>query len=206
MSSFKDHQMTKKENNTLWTAANVLSLLRILLIPVFLIMMILHKSLNALVIFLIAGSTDLLDGLVARIWHQKTKIGTFLDPAADKLLLTAAFVILTIPSLSSPNVIPLWLTIVVIGRDVLMALSALILLKLTDQRVFYPTLLGKISTFCQVGVVFLILFFNYTETSPTFLWLIYYLTLTLTVLSGIHYGYVGVRIIKKRAYASIAAR
>lgn len=188
--------MTKQGNRTFWTAANILSLLRILLVPVFLLMLVLHESFAALLVFLFAGSTDLMDGLAARIWHQKTKIGVVLDPAADKLLMTAAFIALTLPSLGAPNLIPLWLTVVVVGRDVVIASGSIILIKLTGPKVFYPTLLGKISTFCQMGVLFLVLIFNYFQTSPALLLWFYYLTLVLTLLSGIHYISIGARLLK----------
>ena len=188
--------MTKQGNKTFWTAANILSLLRILLVPVFLLTLVLHEPFAALIVFLFAGSTDLMDGLAARIWNQKTKIGAVLDPAADKLLMTAAFIALTLPSLGSPNPIPLWLTVVVVGRDVIIASGSFIIIKLTGPKVFYPTLLGKISTFCQMGVLLLVLMFNYFQTSPALLLWFYYLTLVLTLLSGIHYFLIGTRFFK----------
>jgi len=190
--------MAEKGTRAFWTVANILSLLRILLIPVFLLMLVFHESLAALVVFLLAGLTDLLDGLAARIWHQKTKIGVVLDPAADKLLMLAAFVALTLPSLSSPNVIPSWLTAVVVGRDILITSSSLILVKLKGPRVFHPTLLGKTSTFCQMGVVLLVLFLNFIQTTTDFLWWFYSLTLVLTVLSGIQYCSIGVRMLREK--------
>ncbi|MFQ6108777.1 MAG: CDP-alcohol phosphatidyltransferase family protein [Candidatus Aminicenantales bacterium] len=183
-----------KENN-MWTAPNILTTLRILLIPVFLAMILQHKSAHALAVFLLAGATDLLDGLTARLWKQKTKLGALLDPAADKLLLTAGFIVLTVPSLSSPNVIPLWLTSVVVGRDIIIVLSVFFLFRKTSQRVFYPSLLGKISTFCQVCVVLLVLFLNFLETSPPLLGTAYTLTLIVTVLSGVHYASVGLSLL-----------
>ncbi len=188
--------MAKQGNRTFWTAANILSLLRILLIPVFLMMLVLHESFAALLLFLCACSTDIMDGLAARIWNQKTKIGVVLDPAADKLLMTAAFLALTLPSLGSPNPIPLWLTVVVVGRDVLITSGSFILIKLTGPKVFYPTLLGKISTFCQMGVLLLVLIFNYLQTSPALLLWFYSLTLVLTLLSGIQYFLIGARFLK----------
>lgn len=186
-----------EEGNTLWTTPNILSVLRILLVPVFLIMILQHKAFHALTVFLVAGATDLLDGLAARIWHQKTQIGAVLDPVADKLLLTTGFVVLTIPSLGSPNVIPLWLTAIVVSRDVGILTSAFILFKRTNQKAFYPSFLGKTSTFFQVGVVLLVLFFNFLESSPSFILWTYYVTFLATVISGIHYTSVGLRLLKK---------
>jgi len=187
--------MVKEEKNNFLTAPNFLSSLRILLVPVFLVMIFRQKVFYALMVFLVAGATDLFDGLFARIWHQKTRIGALLDPAADKLLATSAFIVLTLPALNSPNVIPLWLTVVVIARDLLIVLGAIILYILISQKKFKPSLLGKASTSCQLTVVLLVLLFNSIEISPTFLGLGLHLTLIVTILSGIHYTYVGVRML-----------
>ena len=187
-------QNTPEEDSILLTAPNILTILRILLVPVFLTMMLQQKAFLALAVFLVAGATDILDGFAARIWHQKTKIGAVLDPAADKLLLTTSFILLTIPSLSSPHVIPLWLTLVVVGRDIVIVTGALILFKLISHKTFYPSLLGKTSTFCQVLVVLLVLLFNAFEVTAVSLMWAYYVTLIATAASGIHYVLVGFRL------------
>jgi len=187
--------MVKEEKNNLLTLPNLLSFLRIMLIPVFLFMILRQEVFNAMVVFLMAGVTDLLDGFTARIWHQKTKIGALLDPAADKLLATSAFIVLTLPAFNSPNIIPLWLTSVVIGRDLFIVGGSIILYILIRQKKFKPSFLGKASTSCQLTVVLLVLFFNSIETSLTFLGLVFHLTLIATILSGIHYTYVGVRML-----------
>lgn len=186
-------QNSIQKERTFLTTPNILSILRILLVPVFLAMILSHKTFHALAVFLVAGFTDLLDGFAARLWHQKTKIGAVLDPAADKLLLTTGFIVMTIPTLSKPHVIPLWLTMVVVGRDVAIVTSSFILFRLTNQKSFQPSLLGKISTFCQVAVVFFVLLFNALEVGSVSLNPAYYVTLALTVLSGIHYASVGFR-------------
>lgn len=187
--------MAKKEKNNLLTAPNILSLLRILLVPVFLYMIFRQKVFHALVIFLLAGSTDFFDGLTARLWHQKTKIGVFLDPTADKLLATSAFIVLTFPNFSLPNVIPIWLTLGIIARDIFIISGVLYLYALKGQKNFRPTLLGKTTIFCQLVIILLVLFFNVLKTSPPYLELLFQVTLIITILSGIHYGYVGVRIL-----------
>lgn len=170
---------------------NIISLLRILLIPVFLVLMVNRKTAEAFYVFLFAGLTDILDGFTARVMHLKTKIGAILDPAADKLLMTASFIILTLPLLNSPNVIPSWLTISVVGRDVLIASAALVLYILKGQKTFLPSLLGKTCTVLQVMVPLLVLFLNYRKiSSPLLLWL-YYLTLLFTLLSAVHYASIG---------------
>lgn len=187
--------MRKEKKNSLLILPNVISLSRILLIPIFIVMMLHRKTLEAFVVFLVAGLTDLLDGFTARLWHLKTRIGALLDPAADKLLMTASFIVLTFPSINSPNVIPLWLTIVVISRDLVIVSSAFIIYKLRGQKTFRPSLLGKSSTVCQVMVILLVLFFNSFQISSPYLSLLYLLTLALTLLSGLHYSYIGVRMI-----------
>ena len=185
----------KTKKNRLFILPNVISLLRILLIPIFIVMMLQRKTLEAFAVFLLAGLTDLLDGFTARLWHLKTRIGALLDPAADKLLMTASFIVLTIPSINSPHIIPLWLTIVVISRDLVIVSSAFVLYKLRGQKTFRPSLLGKASTVCQIMVVLLVLFFNSFQISSPYLSLLCLLTLALTLLSGFHYFYIGIRLI-----------
>jgi cardiolipin synthase len=187
--------MRKEEKNSLLNLPNILSLFRILLIPVFLALMIRGKVMEASAVFFFAGFTDVLDGLAARLLHQKTKIGALLDPAGDKLLMTSAFIVLTIPSLNSPHIIPLWLTIAVISRDLFIVSSAFALYKLRGQKTFLPSLWGKSSTVCQFMVLILVLFFNSFQISFPYLRLLYFLTLALTLLSGVHYSYIGFRII-----------
>lgn len=187
--------MRKEEKNSLLNLPNILSLLRILLIPVFLVLMIQGKVMEASAVFFFAGFTDVLDGFAARLFHQRTKIGALLDPAGDKLLMTSAFIVLTIPSLNSPHIIPLWLTIAVISRDLFIVSSAFALYKLRGQKTFLPSLWGKSSTVCQFMVLILVLFFNSFQISFPYLRLLYFLTLALTLLSGVHYSYIGFRII-----------
>ncbi len=187
--------MRKEEKNSLLNLPNILSCLRILLIPVFLALMIQGKVMEASAVFFFAGFTDVLDGVAARLFHQKTKIGALLDPTGDKLLMTSAFIVLTIPSLNSPHIIPLWLTIVVISRDLFIVSSAFVLYKLRGQKTFPPSLWGKSSTVCQFMVLILVLFFNSFQISFPYLRLLYLLTLALTLLSGMHYSYIGFRII-----------
>jgi cardiolipin synthase len=187
--------MRKEEKNSVLNLPNILSLLRILLIPVFLVLMIQGKVMEASAVFFFAGFTDVLDGFAARLLHQRTKIGALLDPAGDKLLMTSAFIVLTIPSLNSPHIIPLWLTIAVISRDLFIVSSAFALYKLRGQKTFLPSLWGKSSTVCQFMVLILVLFFNSFQISFPYLRLLYFLTLALTLLSGVHYSYIGFRII-----------
>lgn len=189
--------MSKKKRSDILNLPNILSLLRIFLIPVFLVLMVKGKITEAFIVFLVAGLTDVLDGFTARLLHLKTKIGVFLDPAADKLLMTASFIILTLPSLNSPNVIPVWLTVSVIGRDLLIASAALVLFKLKGQKTFLPSLLGKTCTVLQVLVPLLVLLLNVRQISSSLLIWLYYLTLIFTILSAIHYAFIGYRMLSR---------
>ncbi|NIM91034.1 MAG: hypothetical protein GTO17_08805 [Candidatus Aminicenantes bacterium] len=187
--------MSSKTKDVLFNLPNLVSLLRIGLIPVFLWLIIQRKAFLALFIFLVAGTTDVLDGFFARLLHKKTKIGAFLDPAADKLLMTASYIVLSIPSLNSLNLIPLWLTATVIGRDLLIVLGALVVYRMTGHTTFLPCLLGKISTVFQVSTLLLVLFYNYLQVLPSYLKWIFYLTLIFTVLSCINYIIIGFSLI-----------
>ncbi|MFQ6082970.1 MAG: CDP-alcohol phosphatidyltransferase family protein [Candidatus Aminicenantia bacterium] len=182
---------------TFFTLANQLTLLRMLLIPGFLLFIAYQKINLAFYVFILAGITDALDGLVARIWRQRTTIGTFLDPMADKLLLVSSFIVLSIPSISRPNFIPLWLTIIVISRDVLIVVSALIIHLATGKRNFNPSFFGKLSTIFQVITVFFVLLNNYLVRQPSYLKLIFLTTLFFTLFSGLHYMYLTFQWISK---------
>jgi cardiolipin synthase len=177
------------------TLPNLLTFSRILLVPVFLWMMLEEKPVEAFLVFLLAGLTDVLDGLAARLWHQKSRLGLWLDPAADKVLMTAAFVLLGLPGLSKPNAIPFRVVFIVIGRDVLIAIAALLLMRLKGQKAFYPTLLGKVSMVSQVLTVLVVLIFNTLGRTSFILSWLYDTTLAATVLSGVQYATKAFRIV-----------
>ena len=186
--------MNSTPKNTLLNVPNILTLIRIILIPVFLWMVISHKAMESLLVFLLAGMTDFLDGMSARHWNLKTKIGAILDPAADKLLMSSSYIVLSLPGLEFQNTIPLWLMATVLGRDVFITAGALLLYKTRGYKSFLPTILGKISTVLQVGAIFMVLLFNYLEITPFYLSWIYYLTFLITLLSGIQYTSKGFRL------------
>jgi len=136
---------------------NLLSLLRMGLVPVFIIAVTRGETDRALLVFVLAGLTDGLDGFIARFWDQRTLLGAYLDPIADKLLLTAAYVVLAIPSLNPAMTIPLWVTILVIGRDIMIVVTAGLAYVALGQRSFPPNWLSKLNTFVQVAAVFFLL-------------------------------------------------
>src|SRR5215831_19458484 len=143
------------------TTANQLTMLRIVFVPVFLICLTEGELGWALAVFVAAGLTDMLDGLIARRFGQKTSIGAVLDPIADKLLMTTSVIILSIPQMGFPNTIPRWLMILVISRDVFILLVSLVIVLMVGWRVFRPSAYGKASTALQVTTVLAVLFANW---------------------------------------------
>jgi len=111
---------------TALTPANQLTLLRMLLIPAFVILVLYGELGWALAVFATAGLTDALDGLIARRSGQKTQLGAWLDPMADKLLLVTTFVVLALPGLGLENRLPVWLTVLIISRDIVIVLTVMI--------------------------------------------------------------------------------
>lgn len=168
-------------------------MLRILLIPLFIVLMLQHKTELAFFVFLLAVSTDLLDGIAARVWQQKTKLGTFLDPAADKLLMASTFIVLSLPTVSTPNTIPAWLVFVVIFRDLYIVSGALTYIRLTKATEAKPSLIGKICTVVEMSLLTLVLLFNSLGKAPSSLTQGYLLTMVIALLSAAHYTFIGLR-------------
>ena len=166
------------------TLANQLTILRIILIPVFVLLVVYGYLGWALIVFLTAGVTDALDGLIARRAGQRTTLGGWLDPMADKLLLVTTFVILTLPSVPLTNHLPLWLTVFVISRDVVIVGVVAIVNLSIGPRTFKPSLLGKLATATFILANVVIMYFNWRmEKSPLVdgaIWL----SLALTVASA----------------------
>lgn len=164
------------------TIPNLITLLRILLTPLFIICLIQKRYPQALGVFLLAGITDMADGLVARLWQQRSPLGTYLDPLADKLLLSSSFVTLSIYYL-----IPPWLTVVVISRDLVLILGVVVFKLANFPLLIRPTLAGKLSAALQMGTVLLVLVGKSWVLPPAFLGVWCWSTAGLTTLSGIHY-------------------
>jgi cardiolipin synthase len=170
------------------TAANQLTIFRMLLIPAFVILLLYGYRGWALITFLTAGLTDALDGLIARATGQKTTLGAWLDPMADKLLLVTMFVMLTLPNTGAANRLPLWFTVLVISRDVAIVLTVAVVNLAVGPRTFRPSILGKIATgvFVLTGVV--TLYFNYLNRPSQIVSVFIYASLTITILSAAHYA------------------
>ncbi len=171
------------------TIPNLLTFLRMALIPVFASLLFYGYSGWALFVFLIAGISDGVDGFVARRFNQESELGTIIDPIADKLLMTVAFIVLAMPNVLEPTrflPVPFWVTAAVIGRDVLIVTVAGAINIMTGFHGFKPSRLGKLSTFVQVVAVVLILlaaFLDYSFYLPT----VYFIVVLLAVVSGFHY-------------------
>jgi len=167
---------------------NILTIIRILLIPVFINLLIYDYHGWALAIFLVAAVTDSLDGLIARVANQRTRLGTYLDPMADKLLLTASFLALAIL-----QIIPVWSAVIVVSRDLILILGALILHLTQTQMEILPTSLGKSTTALQLIYVTLVLVTEVVQGNTATLFPVLVGTIGLTILSGLHYIYRGIR-------------
>ena len=172
---------------TYLTAANQLTILRMLLIPAIVILLLYGYRGWALIVFVTAGLTDLLDGVIARATGQKTTLGAWLDPMADKLLLVTMFVMLTLPDIGSANRLPVWFTVLVISRDVAIVLTAAVINLAVGPRTFRPSFFGKLATatFILTGVV--TLYFNYLARPSVLVTAFVYASLVITFVSAFHY-------------------
>ena len=188
--------------NNILTIPNLLTFLRMALIPIFASLLFYGYYGWALFVFFFAGISDGVDGFVARRFNQQSELGTILDPIADKLLMTTAFVILTLP-----NVLPadnkhfpvaFWVSAAVIGRDVLIVTVALAIFIITDFRGFKPSFLGKASTVVQILAIGIILFAAvFPAYSGYYLPTVYFTVTLFAVLSGLHYIYHVAKLMKE---------
>lgn len=171
---------------------NSLTLLRIILVPVIVIFLMDGDYPAAMIAFVVAGITDGLDGLLARILKQKTMLGAYLDPLADKALLVSSFI-----TLSVLGIIPGWLAVIVISRDMVILLGISLLFIMSVSFDVKPTFISKVTTLFQIITVLLVLmsksfplFSNYGVVE-VFFWM----TAIVTVVSGFHYLFRGIKFI-----------
>lgn len=177
------------------TLPNLLTMLRMVMIPFFVSLLFYQRFYWALAVFILAGVTDGLDGLFARRFDQHSQLGTILDPIADKLLLVTSFIVLSLPSISpqqqppSHLPVPFWVTAAVISRDVFILVGAAAINIVTGFRRFRPSLLGKINTVVQILAVVLILIAAGipSRISGYYLPTVYATVFLLAILSGVHY-------------------
>jgi len=170
----------------IWTVPNQITLLRLGFLPIFLILISYEQYIWALAVLVIAGLSDGIDGLLARKLNQRSSLGAYLDPIADKLLLSSSFVILAME-----KQIAWWLAIIVLSRDVIILVVAVVIILIWGYRPFPPSLLGKLTTFFQIVLVFTVVLVaaypNGTLASIKQI-LIYTVTVFATV-SAFHYSF-----------------
>jgi len=164
---------------------NTLTIFRILLVPVFIIFLINNNLWMALMIFILAGITDGLDGLIARVLNQRTLIGAYLDPIADKFLLISAYLALTIK-----NMLPAWLSVIVISRDIIILSGIALLFLMAKKFIIRPSLLSKATTVSQILAIIAVL----ADIEGYYLIQIVAVTALLTIGSCFQYIYRGILI------------
>jgi cardiolipin synthase len=168
----------------IFTAPNQLTLMRLIFVPFIIISIVDGSWWWALGLFVVAGISDGLDGLLARLLKQKTVLGQYLDPIADKLLLSTLFLVLSIT-----HKIPWKFTVLVFSRDLGILITSAVLYAVTSFRDFRPSIYGKMNTAAQVGALFFVLVYQVDRalwihhTMHGLLWTVF----GLTCISGIHY-------------------
>jgi cardiolipin synthase len=167
-----------------FTAPNQLTLLRMVFVPFIVIELVEGRYFWALVLFIIAGFSDGLDGLLARKLHQQTLLGQYLDPIADKLLLSTMFLVLSIL-----HKIPWKFTVLVFSRDISILAASAVLFAIAGLRDFRPSIFGKANTFSQIAAVFFVLLYCIQPTRWIGIARLVFLraTFAFTIVSALHY-------------------
>lgn len=163
---------------------NLITLLRIILVPVIVILLIQGSFFKALIVFIVAGLSDALDGFLARVLKQQTVLGAYLDPIADKALLASSFV-----TLSVLHIIPSWLTVIVISRDFIILLGIFVLSIMSITVEIRPAFVSKVTTGLQLITVLLALSVRCLPCGFDEIWplALYWVTAFFTILSGLNY-------------------
>ena len=174
------------------TIHNLLTILRVLLTPLLVIFLLEDRLSEALIVFVAAGITDGLDGLIARLYKQKTRLGAFLDPLADKLLLATTYVLLAVQ-----NLVPSWLTVIVLSRDVLIVLGVFVLFMQDLPFEIKPSLASKLTTCAQILTAIVTMATALASPHPLLKHTLFYLTGAVTLVSWGQYMVRGVRIMQK---------
>jgi cardiolipin synthase (CMP-forming) len=169
----------------IWTVPNQITLLRLGFLPFFLILISYEHYRSALAVLVLAGLSDGIDGLLARQLNQRSSLGAYLDPIADKLLLSSSFVILAMK-----KEIAWWLAIFVLSRDILILVVAVVIILIFGYRPFPPSLLGKLTTMFQIALVFAVVLSAAYPSLPlaSLKQVIIYIVAALAIISGFHYS------------------
>jgi cardiolipin synthase len=176
---------------------NLLTIIRILLTPLFVILLLKDLFGLALAIFTIAGISDALDGVIARYYNQRTMLGAYLDPIADKILLSSAFI-----GLAVLKIIPGWLSVIVISREVLI-FTGIAVFTITEKKYkVRPSIVSKCTTAVQISTIFITLLNVNITGLISMRELLYWITAGLTVISGFHYIYIGMNILQNNSNIS----
>jgi cardiolipin synthase len=170
----------------IWTVPNQITFLRLGFLPFFLILMSYERYKWALLVLVIAGFSDGIDGLIARKFNQRSSLGAYLDPIADKLLLSSSFIVLAFK-----GQLAWWLTILVLSRDVLILIVAVVIILVFGYRPFPPSIYGKFTTFFQIILVFIVVLDAAYPEFPLSLLIrvLIYTVSALCVFSGLHYSF-----------------
>ena len=178
---FLEDQIAKAQ---FWTAPNQITLLRLIFIPFVIISVFDAHWRWALALLIAAAFSDALDGLLARTLHQQTLLGVYLDPIADKLLLSSLFLVL-----SFVKKIPWKYTVLVFSRDLCIVATAVVLYATVGFRDFRPSIWGKINTACQIATVWFVVLAQVVQNQwlPIVVRSLLYATFTFATLSGVHY-------------------
>src|SRR5918912_1262066 len=184
------------------TLPNLLTMFRMVLIPVFVSFLFYQKFGWALLVFRLAGVTYGLDGLLARRFDQKSQLGTILDPIADKLLLVTSFIVLSMPSISPQPLprhfpVPFWVTAAVISRDIFIIVGAAAINIVTGFKRFRPSWLGKVNTAIQILAIAAILVAASVPPVRGYLPTVYTTVFAFAVFSGVHYVYFASRLLNE---------
>lgn len=174
---------------TVFNIPNLLTIARIVIIPIFITMLFYSKYRLALYLFIIASLTDLLDGLFARLTDQKTSLGTFLDPLADKFLLVTSFILFAFY-----DWIPKWLSITIISRDLIVVVGWFLLYMITHNSAVQPILMGKIAIVLQTITLAYVLLEINIQSLPRVPDSLLIITAFVTALSGFQYIYKGFKL------------
>jgi len=174
----------------IWTVPNQITFLRLGFLPFILILISYERYRWALLVLVIAGLSDGIDGLIARKFNQRSSLGAYLDPIADKLLLSSSFLILAFK-----KQLAWWLTILVLSRDVLILIVAVVIILSAGYRPFPPSVFGKFTTACQIILVFtVVLAAAYPELRlATLNHMLIYTVTALCIVSGFHYSFTTAR-------------
>lgn len=172
-----------------WTLPNFITLIRLAALPFFLLSIAEGRFGIALTLFVGAGISDGIDGFLARRFHMRSALGAYLDPIADKLLLMSSYVFLAIPAYPGRVKVPIWLAVMVISRDFLLLLVALLLILASGRKRFPPSWVGKVTTVTQILTVLFVLCANLWSWPDAYVWIAFGATASMTVLSGFDYVY-----------------